>query len=182
MEIWKDIKGYENLYEVSNLGRVRSLDRWVKYSDDRLRLYKGRILKPHKTTNGYLQVGLYKDGKIKMFLVHRLVWMAFNEEIPEGMELNHINEITTDARLDNLNLMSHLDNIRYGTGIKRRSEKQSKTVLQLTYPGLEFMREWQSTMECGRNGFNAGHVAECCRGERKSHKGVTFRYKETYSV
>ena len=171
-EIWKPIKNYESIYDVSNYGRVRSL------KDGKV-----RILKPHKTTNGYLQVCLYKDGKEKRFLVHRLVWEAFNGTIPEGYEINHINEDKTDNRYpENLNLMTRLENIRYGTGIKRRSEKQSKTVLQLTYPGLEFMCEWSSTIEAGRNGFNKGHVASCCRGERKSHKGVTFRYKETYSV
>ena len=74
--------------------------------------------------------------------------------------------------------MSPKENQNYGCCIRRRS----KAVLQLTYPGLELICEWPSTAETGRNGFNQGHVSECCRGERKSHKGMTFRYKETYSL
>jgi len=181
MEIWKPIKNYEG-YDASNYGRIRSLDRWVKYSDGRLRLYKGRILKPVKRKDGYLQVGLYKDGKQKRHSVHRLVWMAFNGDIPEGYEVNHINEITTDNRLGNLNLLTHGDNVNFGTRNKRIKEKRSQIVFQLTYPGLEFMCEWSSANEAGRNGFNQSAVSECCNGKRKSHKGVTFRYKETYSV
>ena len=169
-EIWKNIKDYEGLYQNSNLGRVRSL----KHG-------KIRILKPNKV-KGYLCVYLCKDGKKKQFLVHRLIWETFNGEIPEGMEVNHINENKTDNRLKNLNLMTHFDNVHWATGIQRRAEKRSQIVLQLTYPNLEFMCEWSSSNEAGRNGFNQGHVAACCRGERKSHKGVTFRYKETYSV
>lgn len=166
MEIWKNIKGYENLYEASNWGRIRSM-----------RFGKIRILKPVKRKDGYLQVGLYKDGNGKWFKIHRLVWETFNGEIPEGYEVNHINEITTDNRLSNLNLLTHSQNVNFGTRNQRIKEKRSQAVLQLTYPGLEFIREWFSTHEAGRNGFNQSAVSECCNGKRKSHKGVTFRYK-----
>ena len=181
MEIWKPIKNYEFLYDASNYGRIRSLDRYEVVGKTK-RFRKGRILKLGKTKDGYLKVGLCKDGKHKWFRVHRLVWEAFNGEIPDGYEINHIDENTGNNSLSNLSAVSHKDNMNYGTRTQRCVEKLSQTVLQLTYPGLEFMCEWSSTQECGRNGFNQGDVAECCRGERKSHKGVTFRYKETYSV
>lgn len=187
-EIWKDIPGYEKLYQVSNWGRVKSLDRWIKYSDDRLRFFKGSILKAVKIKDGYLSICLCKDGKQKNFLVHRLVWEAFNGEIPEGMQVNHINEDKTDCSLGNLNLLTHGQNCNWGTRNKRSAEKRkngklSKAVLQLTYPGLELICEWPSAAEAGRNGFSQGAVSDCCLGRRKSHKGVTFRYKEkTYSV
>ena len=172
MELWRDIRGYENLYEASNWGRIRSL----KYG-------KVRILKPVKTKDGYLRVVLHKDGIAKTFLVHRLVWETFNGTIPDGHEINHINEDKTDCSLVNLNLLTHKANSDWGTRNKRISEKNtngklSQAVLQLTYPGLEFMCEWPSIHEAARNGFSQSHVSACCRGERKSHKGVTFRYKE----
>ena len=68
VEVWKDIKDYEGLYQGSNLGRARSLDRWVKSINGSVRFYKGRILKPFTTKNGYLQVCLWKNGKVKMVL------------------------------------------------------------------------------------------------------------------
>ena len=91
-EIWMPIFGCEG-YEVSKIGSVRSLDY--------LHTGKAKILKPQKTHNGYLQVYLYKDGKLKGFKVHRLVWEAFNGPIPEGMQVNHLNEDKTDNRLEN---------------------------------------------------------------------------------
>ena len=176
-EIWKGIRGYIGLYDVSNFCRIRSL----KHG-------KVRILKPFKEKDGYLHVELYKNRKGKKFYVHRLVWEAFNGAIPEGMQVNHINEDKTDNRLENLNLMTPKENMNWGTANQRRADKlknninSSQTVLQLTYPGLEFMCEWPSTAEAGRNGFSQSAVSDCCLGKRKSHKGVTFRYKETYSV
>ena len=171
MEIWKPIKNYENLYDASNYGRIRSM--WHG---------KVRILKTQKV-KGYLRVQLWKDGKYKWFSVHRLVYESFNGTIPEGMEVNHINEDKEDNRYpENLNLLSHKANNNWGTHYQRSADKQSQAVLQLTYPGLQFICEWPSTQEAGRNGFSQGCISECCNGKRKSHKGVTFRYKETYSV
>ena len=164
-EIWKPIKNYAGLYDASNYGRIRSM--WFG---------KVKILKTQKV-NGYLHVCLWKGGKYKNFFVHRLVYEAFHGIIPEGMQVNHINEDKTDNRLENLNLMTCRENNNYGTHYQRSADKQSKTVLQLTYPGLEFMCEWPSTCEAGRHGFNQSCVVSCCNGKQKSHKGVTFKYK-----
>ena len=177
-EIWKDIPDYPK-YQGSNIGRIRSV--WFD---------KVRILKPCKRKSGYLYVSLHKDGRCKSISVHRLVWMAFNGTIPEGMEINHINEDKTDNRYpENLNLMTRKENANWGTAIQRRVEKQKgirrpyvnqnlcKPVLQFTLDG-EFVKEWPSTREANRNGFNQGHIAECCRGERKQHKGFIWKYKE----
>ena len=170
-EEWRPVRGYESLYDASNFGRVRSM--WHG---------KVKILKPVKYTSGYLYVQLCKDGKKKWFRVHRLVYEAFHGTIPDRYEVNHINEIKIDNSLWNINLMTHIENNNYGTRTQKAKEKLSQTVLQLTYPGLEFMCEWSSTQEAGRNGFSSSDVSACCLGKRKSHKGVTFRYKETYSL
>lgn len=179
-EIWNKVRNYEN-YEVSNLGGARSLNY--------MHTGKIKLLKLNLQKTGYLQVTLYKNKKPITYKVHRLVWEAFNGEIPEGMQVNHINEVKTDNRLENLNLMTPKENSNWGTAIQRRVEKQKgvrrpyvnqnlcKTVLQFTLDGV-LVKQWPSTKECCRNGFNQGHVAECCRGERKTYKGFIWKYKE----
>ena len=184
-EIYKDIKDLEGLYKVSNFGRVKSLGNGKSYNS------KERILKPDTSRNGYLKVLLYKDGKKKKFLVHRLVAEAF---IPNPNNLpcvNHKDEDKTnnyvgtpenDYMDGNLEWCSHEYNINYGTRNERSAKaringKKSKRVLQFTLDG-ELIREWPSISECGRNGFCIGNICECCQGKLKSHKGYIWRYKE----
>ena len=183
-ELWRDIKDYKDLYQGSNLGRVRSLDRWVKCPNGSVRFYKGRILKPGTNKDGYLQVDLCKNNKSKTFRVNRLVAEAFLE-IPEELrhlkgtrylQVNHKDEDKTNNNVENLEWCSAKDNTNYGTRNEKVSKKLSKTVLQYTLDGV-FIREWVSTRECERNGFNHGAVAACCRGELKKYKGYIWRYK-----
>lgn len=179
-EVWKSIKNYEGLYQVSNLGRVRSL-----------KVGNIKNLKPRIITGGYFQVGLCKDNKRSFFLVHRLVWEAFIGTIPEGMQVNHIDEDKTNNRLDNLNLLTCKENCNHGTRNKRISKKlkgakrpeitirQSKPLTQNTLDG-HFVREWMSAAEAGKNGFNHRHISECCLGKRKTHKGYKWMYAEDF--
>ena len=171
-ELWKDIKDYEGVYQVSNLGRVRSL-----------KFGKERILRTFKDGCGYLMVHLCKDGKPKMFLVHRLVASSFLEN-PENLPcVNHKDEDKTNNfigtpennfRDGNLEWCTNEYNTNYGTRNERAAKTQSKPVLQFSKTG-SFIREWSSTQECERNGFNHGHIVSCCIGERKTHKGFHFR-------
>lgn len=175
-EIWRDVVGYENLYQTSNLGRARSVDRWVKDTNGSLRFYRGRILKPFKNTQGYLQVGLWKNGKVKYFTVHRLVAEAFLPNTDNLPEVNHKDENPQNNFVSNLEWCNRTYNVNYGTAIQRSSKKRSKLILQYTLDG-QFVREWESTSECGRNGFNQGAVAACCRGELKKYKDFIWKYK-----
>lgn len=122
MEEWRDVPGYEGLYQVSNLGRVRSLDREVQHNYGGTAVKKGKILTKR---HGRGQVTFIKDGVRSYPLVSRLVYSAFNGPIPEGMQVNHINEDFTDDRLENLNLMTPKENTNWGTGIARRSKSKS---------------------------------------------------------
>lgn len=124
-EVCMPIDGFEGLYEVSNLGRVRSLDRLVN-SNGGTRLHKGKVLKFVNNGGGYLQVYLYKDGKSTKFYVHRLVYEAFHGKRPEGMEINHIDEDKSNNSIKNLNLMTHKENANWGTCIERRAKKTLK--------------------------------------------------------
>ena len=168
-EIYKDIKDLEGLYQVSNFGQILSLN----YH----RSGKPRLLKPDTIRNGYLKVLLYKDGKKKKFLVHRLVAEAFIPN-PDNLPcVNHKDEDKTNNSVENLEWCSHEYNINYGTHNERSAKTRSKKVLQFTLDG-ELIREWPSISECGRNGFSIGNICECCNGERKSHKGYIWKYKE----
>ena len=184
LEVWKDKKDYEGLYQASNLGRMRSLDRWVKSRNGSIKLCKGRILKPCTDKYGYLYVNLYKNGKKKFHLVHRLVAEAFLE-IPEELkhlkgtrylQVNHKDENKHNNNVENLEWCSAKYNTNFGTRTEKCSKKLSKPVLQYTLDG-EFVREWESTNECGRNGFHQGAVAACCRGELKKYKDFIWKYK-----
>ena len=178
IEIWKDIPNYEG-YQVSNLGRVKSLER-IDALGHRL---KEKILKPGITHNGYYLIGLCKNSKVKMYYVHRLVYEAFNGSIPEGLQVNHINEVKTDNRLENLNLMTAKENSNWGTRNERRVKKQingkcSKSVLQYDLQD-NLIKEFPSLMQVYRElGFSYGHIGDCCRGKLKQAYGYKWKYKE----
>lgn len=174
MEIWKDIEGYEGLYQVSTHGRVRSLNYRLT----------GRtvVLNPVETTYGYLKVRLYNNRKGKTFLVHRLVAEAFIPNLFDEPQVNHRDENKKRNHVDNLEWCDSKLNCNYGTRNKRVSEKLtngklSKPVLQLTKTG-ELVREYTSAREAGRNGYYQQNVSNCCRGKLKSHKGYIWKYKE----
>ena len=188
-EIWKtavyDGEIYEELYKVSNLGKILSLN----YKNTG----KAELMTPVEMPNGYFQVGLSKNKEYKMCYVHRLVAETFLPN-PENLpEVNHIDEDKTnnfvflnedgsvDKEKSNLEWKTHKDNINHGTRNERVSKtltngKKSKRVLQLSLSG-DLIKEWESARECGRNGFDQGNVSRCCNGKQKTHKGFRFMYK-----
>lgn len=119
MEIWKDISGYEGLYQVSNLGRVKSLER----IDNNNHPVKEKIIKPYKTIGGYMQVCLWKNGKVKHLQIHRLVAQAFIPNPYNLPECNHKDENPLNNCVENLEWCDHKYNINYGTRTEKASEK-----------------------------------------------------------
>ena len=101
-ESWIPVPGYEGLYEVSDFGRVRSVDRWYVRTDSRKYFVKGKILQQSMTSNGYLTVTLRKNRTASRKTMHRLVLLAFRGQCPAGMETCHNNGKRTDNRLSNL--------------------------------------------------------------------------------
>lgn len=124
METWKPIVGFEDFYEVSDLGRVRSKDRIVKHNCGGPKRVEGQILSQLITPNGYCQVFLWKRGKRKVCLVHRLVLQSFAGECPKNMEVRHLNSIPTDNSLKNLVYGTHsentIDTLNLGRGGRQR--------------------------------------------------------------
>ena len=110
MEEWRDIKGYEGLYQVSNLGRVRSLERKVKAKGGSLRTQKPRILAQHPNFKGYMRLNLSDGNKREHFLVHRLVYQAFNGELIDGLSIDHIDNDKTRNTPENLQQITHREN------------------------------------------------------------------------
>lgn len=178
VENWKEVEGYEGLYEVSNLGRVRSL------VDNHGSVRKEpKVLKGEKKRDGYLFVILYKDGKRKTFSVHRLVANAFIPNPQNLREVNHKDEDKTNNRVQNLEWCSHEYNNNYGTRNQRVAEKRrgvyntrtSKAVISTDEFGNE--EYFPSLMEAERRyGFKNGHICDCLKGKLKTYKGRTWRY------
>ena len=181
-EIWKDIPEYEGLYQVSNLGRVKSLERFRKGKNDSSTSVKEKIKKSVISRNGYCRVILWKESIGKWHCVHRLVYLAFNGPIPENMQVNHINEIKTDNRLENLNLMTPKENTNFGTGIERRVKKQingkkSKPVLQYDLND-NLVKEYPSIRQVEREtGFANQNIINCCKGKYEQAYGFKWQYK-----
>lgn len=119
MEEWKTIPGYEGLYEVSSYGRVRSVDRYVKYLNGMIHLHKGKVLSPGIRSDGYLQVSLCCNGKYKTISVHRLIAQTFLPNPDNLPMINHKDEDKTNNNVDNLEWCTAKYNSNYGTSIER---------------------------------------------------------------
>lgn len=171
-EIWKPIKGYEGLYEISNWGRVKSLN-YRKTG-------RAELMKLVKSKKGYLTVMLHKNGKYKKFFVHRLVASTFLENPDNLPFINHKDEDKKNNKVGNLEWCNNKYNSNYGTRNHKISStntngKLSKPVLQFTLSGY-LIKEWVSMAECTRNGFQQSAVCRCCKGKQKSAYGFKWCY------
>ena len=176
MEKWKDIEGYEGLYQVSNMGRVKSLERFRKGKHNSLVFVNEKILKSRKDGGGYLRVSLSKEGKIKTFKVHRLVASAFLDNPNNLLEVNHINEIKDDNRVNNLEWCNKSYNCNYGSRNERMAKSKYIPILQFTKEG-KLVRKWDSITEVEKElGFNHGSISKCCKGKLKTACGYKWRY------
>ena len=192
MEIWKDIKGYEGLYQVSDLGRVKSLER----SANNNRVLKERMLKQAKTRKGYLRVKLYKEGSKKTVSVHRLVAEAFIPNPNNLPEVNHKKGIKTDNRASELEWNTTKENIQhaYKTGLCKVTDKHrqhgkelgekygkfnSKKVIQCDKQG-NFIKEWDSMTDVERElKIHCPNISKCCKGILKTTGGYIWKYADT---
>jgi len=181
-EIWKDVKGYEGFYKVSNMGRVKSLEREVLYSNGRIHKYGERILSTFTNKKGYITVCLCKNGVCKVKRLHQVVLSAFYDR-PQGMDsINHKDENKANNRLDNLEYCTSEYNLNYGTRAERISRKQindknrSTKVCQYTKEG-QLVSIYPSIKEAMRQtGADVRRISACCNGYRKTEKGFVWTY------
>ncbi|WP_312432724.1 NUMOD4 domain-containing protein [Lacrimispora sp.] len=157
-EEWRNIEGYEKSYQVSNLGRIKSLERRVTCSNGREKSIKERILKPVDNQKGYLHVGLYADGFVKRYKVHRLVAGAFIDNPLCLAEVNHIDENKSNNQVNNLEWMTRKDNFYYGTGRERAAKARKGTcktpVYQYDRAG-NLIQRYEGAVDCESCGYNA---------------------------
>lgn len=179
MEIWKPVKGYEELYEVSNQGRVRSLDRVIVFKDSRKRKFYGKILKTKTVNNsGYQTIALHDSGKSKTFLVHRIVAETFLDNPLFLGEVNHIDQNKLNNKADNLEWCTHKENMNHGDEIERGARKQRRKFRQLDLDG-NLIKVWHGFKQMEREtGLQRKSVYDCCVGKRESYMGFKWEYEE----
>jgi len=175
-EIWKDVPGFEGEYMASSYGRVKS---FVQNS-------KGKILK-QSLNRGYARIALTNKTH-KQYGVHQLVMLTFIGDCPKGKEIDHINTIRNDNRLENLRYCTRQENLhnpitgrRLIKANKKSAEKRKRIVLQYTLSG-EFIKRWDSAKDAGEAlGIYPSAITQCCRGGYQSTCNYQWKYHDNDS-
>jgi hypothetical protein len=189
-EIWKDIKGYEGLYQVSNLGKVKSLNRYITNKNNKQQYYNGKMLSGN-IRHGYLKLTLSKDNIQKTIPIHILVAKTFIPNPENKPEVNHIDGNKSNNCVNNLEWCTRSENElhAYRNGLAKSSLKQkeavakyakenySKKVLQYNLNG-DFIKEWNSMHDVWRElGIRPSYICRCCKGLRNHTFGYIWKYK-----
>jgi len=165
-EIWKDIKGYEGKYQISNLGNVKSF-------------FKGkeRSLKPF-LTNGYFSIGLWDGQKRQTVLIHRLVAFAFIPNPNGYKEINHKDENKQNNNVDNLEWCTREYNMAYGSARLRQGISRGNPVKQLAMDNIVIARYSSANIASILTNIDASSIIKCCQGTRKYAGGYAWQYDE----
>ena len=167
IEEWKDIKGYEGLYQVSNLGRVKSFQDGSE-----------RILKRGTHRYCYMMIVLCKHGKVKNFRIHPLVAEAFITNPEHKPQVNHIDEDKTNNAASNLEWVTAKENVNHGTRNQRSSKKQGMKIKAIDIATGEW-NEYHSQGECARQlGIKQPNINMCLKGKLKHVGGYIFEYSK----
>lgn len=168
-EEWKDIKGYEGIYQVSNLGKVRSLP-----GKSKTRCYKGKELKLTVTSIGYLSVSLSR----KTYKVHRLVAETFIINKNNYPCVNHIDEDKTNNNVNNLEWCTYKQNNNHGTRNMRISQNEGRKIIQYDLQG-NMIKKWNSSAQAARHyGVKRWTISGCCAGRQHTSCGFIWRYAD----
>jgi hypothetical protein len=179
-EIWKDVVGYEELYQVSNLGRIKSFEKMVHHFKGGLRKLKEKIRKLANDSDGYLVVDLYKNGNGKSYKVHRLVVISFLENIENKKAVNHKNGIKNDNTLENLEWCTNSENEIHAhkIGLKKPQINNEKCVLMYDKLNEELMIEFSSISNAAKYlNCSTSDICNNLRGRQKSVRNYIFQYK-----
>lgn len=186
VEQWIPVKGYEDRYEVSTEGRIRSKDHYIRHSAGGMRLWKGKVLKPLKQNTGYMAI-MFGDRTVR--LIHRVVAMTFIPNPENKKCVNHKNGNKEDNSVSNLEWATYSENEKHSyTVLKKKPNKTalgkhgkdnpaSKPVIQYTKDGV-FVREFESATQAAEIiGTSQGRISCACRGDTHTCHGFVFRYK-----
>lgn len=172
-EIWKDILNYEGFYQVSNYGRVKSLNRVVEGRWGKA-VISEKILKSRKSKKGYLYVALYLNGKCKNIKIHRLVAMTFIPNTLNLPQVNHKDENKENNKVDNLEWCDNKYNCNYGS----HTINYMKAVNQYNMKG-DFIKRWKSIKEASRIlNINANCISSCCHHRIKTSGKYKWRFDD----
>lgn len=174
MEEWRDIKGYEGLYQVSNFGRVKTLTKIIHSSKRSDFVVKEKVLSTRPNNRGYIMVGLHKEKHFKLALVHRLVAQAFIPNPNNLPQVNHLDENKNNNCVNNLEWCTNKENHNYGTGHIRTAQKQRKKVYQYDLNG-NFIKEFEGVTQAEKE-LKIHNISQVCLGKYKQSKGFIFRY------
>ena len=184
-EIWKDIVGYEGLYQVSNLGRVKSLSKFHCTSKNYSSLgywSKEKILKPIIGVQGYLYVNLYKNKKHNFKRIHILVAQSFIKNPNKFSMVNHKDENVMNNVVSNLEWCDNKYNLNYGTAQERKAQKHNKPILQFDLNG-NFIKEYESITQASKElNIKIDYISSCCLGRRRKTKGYVFKFKNDKEI
>lgn len=185
-EIWKPVVGFEGYYEVSNLGRVRSVDRIITYSTGVKTPYKGKVISSI-VTQAYLQVNLQVNQRRKMAYVHRLVAEAFIPNPDSKKHVDHINGDKLDNRVENLRWATPRENQYNPVTVRRHREMMAKRVcksIKRVYQydlDMNLINTFSSIADAGRQtGINTSSIVGCCRNRQYKNTagGYIWRYAD----
>lgn len=183
-EIWKDVIGYEGLYQISTLGNVKALKkiRNVGPGCKSIRVYPEKIMRPSISRDGYSLIGFRKDGLCTTYLVHRLIALHFIPNPENKPQVNHINGVKTDNTVVNLEWVTVSENglHSYKNGLQKpqkgKDHVNSKPLRQLTLEG-ELVRTWESCRQVERTlGYPNTHINACCNGKIKHSRGYKWEF------
>lgn len=175
-EVWKDINGFEGLYQVSNLGRVKSMARKVVFGYDSEYQTSEKILSPH-TARGYKQVMLSQNGIRYYRQIHRLVAEAFIPNPNNYPIINHKNEIRDDNRVENLEWCTHTYNLAYNGNRAKKSKSRMRPILQYDLQG-NLIAEYAGGVEAEKvTGISRKSISRAVTGSIKTSNGYIWRKK-----
>lgn len=178
-EVWKPIVETEGIYQISNFGNIRTIDRYAKVCGGGRRLVKGKKQIPVKCSNGYLELQASIYGKRKIFLVHRLVATYFIPNPNNYPEVNHKDENPQNNSIENLEWCTPKYNCNYGSRNRRCMEKViKKPVKQLSLDG-NIIKTFSMINEAAREtGVNSTQISRVCKGKNKTAGGYKWEYME----